>query len=94
MISKAYTSHKEKHGTYVDFLEITSLICATCGTTGGDSKPKVLPFRGTYYQMKPEYKNIVTRNIYPIPGGGKSHETSLRTTTVPLCARLRQKLWK
>ena len=38
--------------------------------TGGASHPKVVPFRGTYYQMKPEYKDICKMNIYPVPGGG------------------------
>lgn len=37
---------------------------------GGDTKPKVLAFRGTYYQMKAEHRNIVQRNVYPIPSGG------------------------
>lgn len=37
---------------------------------GGTSHPKVVPFRGTYYQMKPEYKDIVKMNIYPVPSGG------------------------
>merc|ERR1711865_356619 len=37
---------------------------------GGEKNPKILAFRGTYYQMKPEFRNIVTRNIYPIPSGG------------------------
>lgn len=37
---------------------------------GGDSDPAVLAFRGTYYQMKPEFRDICTRNIYPVPSGG------------------------
>eukprot|EP01059_Diplonema_ambulator_P035461 TRINITY_DN8351_c0_g1_i1.p1 TRINITY_DN8351_c0_g1~~TRINITY_DN8351_c0_g1_i1.p1 ORF type:complete len:460 (+),score=157.00 TRINITY_DN8351_c0_g1_i1:42-1421(+) len=39
---------------------------------GGAPDPKVLTFRGSYYQLKPEYMNIVKRNIYPVPtpGGG------------------------
>ena len=37
---------------------------------GGQSRPRVVPFRGTYYQMKPEFCNIVKRNIYPVPSGG------------------------
>jgi len=37
---------------------------------GGDAYPQVMNFRGRYYQMKPEYRNIVKRNVYPIPGGG------------------------
>jgi len=34
---------------------------------GGDRIPRVIPFRGSYYEMKPEYINIVKRNIYPVP---------------------------
>eukprot|EP00931_Biecheleriopsis_adriatica_P066231 TRINITY_DN4062_c0_g1_i1.p1 TRINITY_DN4062_c0_g1~~TRINITY_DN4062_c0_g1_i1.p1 ORF type:complete len:503 (-),score=89.87 TRINITY_DN4062_c0_g1_i1:218-1726(-) len=37
---------------------------------GGEAKPQVMTFRGRYYQMKPEYRNIVKRHVYPIPGGG------------------------
>ena len=37
---------------------------------GGSTTPQVLSFRGTYYQMKPEYRNIVERNVYPVPSGG------------------------
>ena len=37
---------------------------------GGEAGPMVMTFRGTYHQMKPEYRNIVKRNIYPVPTGG------------------------
>lgn len=37
---------------------------------GGATNPKVSAFRGTYYQMKPEFKDIVKTNVYPVPGGG------------------------
>eukprot|EP01060_Flectonema_neradi_P033976 TRINITY_DN5833_c1_g1_i1.p1 TRINITY_DN5833_c1_g1~~TRINITY_DN5833_c1_g1_i1.p1 ORF type:complete len:466 (+),score=109.55 TRINITY_DN5833_c1_g1_i1:79-1476(+) len=37
---------------------------------GGEVGPMVTTFRGTYHQMKPEYRNIVKRNIYPVPTGG------------------------
>jgi len=37
---------------------------------GGKPDPKVVCFRGTYYQMKPEFKDIVRTNIYPVPSGG------------------------
>jgi 2-hydroxyglutarate dehydrogenase len=36
----------------------------------GAPKPQVLTFRGTYYQMKPEFRDICTMNIYPVPSGG------------------------
>eukprot|EP00035_Acanthoeca_spectabilis_P025747 m.459696 g.459696 ORF g.459696 m.459696 type:complete len:489 (+) comp21817_c0_seq1:206-1672(+) len=36
----------------------------------GESNPKVVTFRGAYYQMKPEYRSICTMNIYPTPSGG------------------------
>jgi len=34
---------------------------------GGAKGPTVLPFRGTYHELKPEYRNLITRNIYPVP---------------------------
>ncbi|KAH7294079.1 hypothetical protein KP509_28G055400 [Ceratopteris richardii] len=34
---------------------------------GGKKGPTVLPFRGTYHELKPEVRNIITRNIYPVP---------------------------
>jgi len=37
---------------------------------GGASDPKVMTFRGRYYQMKPEFRNITKRNVYPVPSGG------------------------
>lgn len=36
----------------------------------GEAKPQVLTFRGTYYQMKPEFRDICKMNIYPVPSGG------------------------
>lgn len=40
------------------------------GLAGGSATPRIVPFRGTYYQMKAEYRGVVTRNIYPVPSGG------------------------
>lgn len=40
------------------------------GLAGGSSTPRIVPFRGTYYQMKEQYRGIVKRNIYPVPSGG------------------------
>jgi L-2-hydroxyglutarate oxidase LhgO len=40
------------------------------GFAGGASDPKVVTFRGTYYQMKAPYKDIVKTNVYPVPSGG------------------------
>ncbi|CAO3594592.1 unnamed protein product [Absidia cylindrospora] len=41
------------------------------GLAGGDDgKSKVVTFRGTYYQLKPEYRGICRMNIYPVPSGG------------------------
>ncbi|KAG2180183.1 hypothetical protein INT43_003972 [Umbelopsis isabellina] len=41
------------------------------GLTGGNPhKDQVVTFRGTYYQLKPEYRTMVRMNIYPIPSGG------------------------
>lgn len=53
--------------------------CITCAglqadrvahLNGGASKPQVLTFRGTYYQMKPEFRDVCKMNIYPVPSGG------------------------
>ncbi|KAI8388505.1 FAD dependent oxidoreductase [Radiomyces spectabilis] len=61
-------------------LQVTAGKVITCGgfyadrlatATGGDGKKhRVLTFRGQYYQLKPEFRNIVSRNIYPVPSGG------------------------
>ncbi|KAI7880573.1 FAD dependent oxidoreductase [Lichtheimia hyalospora FSU 10163] len=41
------------------------------GLAGGNpSKAKVVTFRGTYYQLKPEYRGICRMNVYPVPSGG------------------------
>ena len=37
---------------------------------GGKAEPKVVTFRGTYWQMKPAFKDIVKTNVYPVPTGG------------------------
>ncbi|EDQ87294.1 uncharacterized protein MONBRDRAFT_27529 [Monosiga brevicollis MX1] len=37
---------------------------------GGRANPKVVPFRGSYWQLKSEYKDMVTCNVYPVPSGG------------------------
>ena len=36
----------------------------------GAAKPQVLTFRGTYYQMKPEFRDVCKMNVYPVPSGG------------------------
>lgn len=36
--------------------------------TGCDRSPKILPFRGEYLALKPDYKDLVKTNIYPVPG--------------------------
>ncbi|KAI8147780.1 FAD dependent oxidoreductase [Fennellomyces sp. T-0311] len=39
--------------------------------SGGNPKEhRIVTFRGTYYQLKPEHRTIVSRNIYPVPSGG------------------------
>ncbi|ORX49785.1 FAD dependent oxidoreductase [Hesseltinella vesiculosa] len=41
------------------------------GLAGGDdSVHRIVTFRGQYYQIKAEYKNLVQRNVYPVPSGG------------------------
>lgn len=37
---------------------------------GNPHKDRVTTFRGTYYQLKTEYRSAVKRNIYPVPSGG------------------------
>jgi L-2-hydroxyglutarate oxidase LhgO len=37
---------------------------------GGGPDPKVVTFRGSYYQMKPQWKDVVRTNVYPVPSGG------------------------
>jgi L-2-hydroxyglutarate oxidase LhgO len=37
---------------------------------GGQPDPKIVTFRGTYYQMKAPFKDIVKTNVYPVPSGG------------------------
>jgi L-2-hydroxyglutarate oxidase LhgO len=35
--------------------------------TGGDRSPRIIPFRGDYYILKPERRHLVRSNIYPVP---------------------------
>lgn len=35
--------------------------------TGGKSDPKIVPFRGDYLVLKPEKRDLVKGNIYPVP---------------------------
>ncbi|KAG2204125.1 hypothetical protein INT47_011608 [Mucor saturninus] len=61
-------------------LQVTAKHVITCGglysdrlaglTGGNDKKHRIVSFRGTYYQLKPEYRTLVKRNIYPVPSGG------------------------
>lgn len=61
-------------------LHVTAKYVITCGglysdrlaglTGGNDKKHRIVSFRGTYYQLKPEYRTLVKRNIYPVPSGG------------------------
>lgn len=37
---------------------------------GGAEHPKIVTFRGTYWQMKAPLKDIVKTNVYPVPNGG------------------------
>lgn len=47
------------------------------GMAGGDPNPKVVTFRGTYYQMKPEFQNICKMNVY----GTVRHPPTLESPT-------------
>jgi L-2-hydroxyglutarate oxidase LhgO len=35
--------------------------------TGADRSPRIIPFRGDYYVLKPERRHLVRSNIYPVP---------------------------
>lgn len=35
--------------------------------TGGQTDPKIIPFRGDYLILKPEKRHLVNGNIYPVP---------------------------
>ena len=37
---------------------------------GGEPNPKVVTFRGTYWQLKAEHRDLVRMNVYPTPSGG------------------------
>ncbi|KAI9473989.1 MAG: FAD dependent oxidoreductase [Benjaminiella poitrasii] len=61
-------------------LEVIAQHVITCGglyadrlsaLAGGDpNQHKIVTFRGTYYQLKPEFRTLIRRNIYPVPSGG------------------------
>ncbi|CAO3642613.1 unnamed protein product [Cunninghamella blakesleeana] len=61
-------------------LEVFAKNVITCGglysdrlsglAGGNDRIHRVVTFRGQYYQLKDEYKRVVSRNIYPVPSGG------------------------
>jgi L-2-hydroxyglutarate oxidase LhgO len=34
---------------------------------GGSALPTVVPVRGTWLQLRPEHRHLVSRNIYPVP---------------------------
>jgi 2-hydroxyglutarate dehydrogenase len=61
-------------GPHIDITAKNVITCAglyadrLSGLAGGNPhKHKVVSFRGTYYQLKPEYRTMVKRNIYPVP---------------------------
>lgn len=35
--------------------------------TGNDEDPRIVPFRGDYYVLRPERRSLVRSNIYPVP---------------------------
>jgi L-2-hydroxyglutarate oxidase LhgO len=41
-------------------------VAAMTGETGKDI-PRIVPFRGDYYTLKPEARSLVTRLLYPVP---------------------------
>jgi len=34
---------------------------------GGSADPQIIPFRGSYLRLKPQYRHLVQRNVYPVP---------------------------
>ncbi|KAH0477209.1 MAG: uncharacterized protein KVP18_000849 [Porospora cf. gigantea A] len=54
---------------------VADFVVACCGLHadvvarrgGGKRNPVIVPFRGTYWEMKPEFSDVVRRNVYPVP---------------------------
>ncbi|MCL4104671.1 UNVERIFIED_CONTAM: hypothetical protein GTU68_004625, partial [Idotea baltica] len=61
--------HSDKGDFEVDFV----VNCAglhsdrVCSQLGGSPSVKIIPFRGEYYQLKPESQSLVNHLIYPVP---------------------------
>jgi L-2-hydroxyglutarate oxidase LhgO len=36
-------------------------------TVGGDDEPRIMPFRGEYYVLRPDRRDLVERLVYPVP---------------------------
>jgi L-2-hydroxyglutarate oxidase LhgO len=56
--------------------EIDAALVVTCAgvysdrvaaLTGAPPEPRIVPFRGDYYILKPERRDLVRSNIYPVP---------------------------
>ncbi len=56
--------------------DVNAKYVVTCGglmsdrlakMTGGQSDPKIVPFRGDYLILKPDKRDLVRGNIYPVP---------------------------
>ncbi len=57
-------------------LEVSSKLCISCAglysdrivkLSGRDPGFRIIPFRGEYYQLRPEKRNLVRNLIYPVP---------------------------
>ncbi|KAJ8660787.1 hypothetical protein O0I10_003430 [Lichtheimia ornata] len=67
-------------GQFGPVLHVEAANVITCGgfysdrlakLNGGNYRAnRIVTFRGTYYQLKSEYRTLVSRNIYPVPSGG------------------------
>jgi L-2-hydroxyglutarate oxidase LhgO len=59
--------------TQGDFQTDTLVACAgiqsdrVAEMTGNSRSPRIVPFRGDYYILKPERRHLVRGNIYPVP---------------------------
>lgn len=77
---KGWQVYGREPGQFGPVLHVEAANVITCGgfysdrlakLNGGNYRAnRIVTFRGTYYQLKSEYRTLVSRNIYPVPSGG------------------------